>query len=134
MRFVGGQMGETSAALLVEIGSGSGYGDEELARLAGRLRTELLDLDIHAVQYASAEETPEGAKGLPNVAAAGGLVVRFIGRDVLESVIGGIRSWLSRQRCRNIKITLDGDSLELANPSSAEQEQLVSLWISRHGG
>lgn len=134
MRFVGGQMGGNSTALLVEIGSGYGYEDEELARLTGRLRTELLNLDVHAVQYANAEAAPEGAKGLPNVAAAGGLVIRFIGRDVLEAVIGGIRSWLSRQRCRSIKITLDGDSLELVNPSSAEQEQLVSLWISRHAG
>ena len=127
-------MGGTSAALLVEIGSGSAYEDEELARLADRLRAELLDLDVHAVQHASAGAAPEGAKGLPNVAAAGGLVVRFVGRDVLEAVIGRIRSWLSRQRCHAIKITLDGDSLELANPSSAEQEQLVSQWISRHAG
>jgi hypothetical protein len=127
-------MGETSAALLVEVGPGLGYGDEELARLTGRLRTELLNLDVHAVQYASAGPPPEGAKGLPSVAADGGLVVRFIGRDVLEAVIGGIRSWLSRQRCHSIKITLDGDSLELVNPSSAEHEQLVSLWISRHVG
>lgn len=127
-------MGGVSGSLLVEIGAADGDGDEELARVSDRLRAELLDLDVHAVQYMSAGAPPEAAKGLPNVAAASGLVVRFIGREVLESVVSGIRSWLSRQRSRSIKITLDGDSLELVNPSSAEQEQLVSLWISRHVG
>jgi hypothetical protein len=54
--------------------------------------------------------------------------------DVLQSIIDGLRSWLGRQHARSIKLTLDGDSLELTKASTAEQDRLVELWVMRHGG
>jgi hypothetical protein len=32
-----------------------------------------------------------------------------------------------------VKITLDGDALEVSGVSSAEQDRLIDLWVSRHG-
>ncbi len=127
----GGSMGGTLARLQVEIGAGSGDDAEHLAQLTYRLRAELLDLDVDAVQVAAAGEAPGDSKGV-SLLAAGGLLVRFVGRDALQSIVGSVRSWLGRQHCRSIKLTLDGDSLELTEVTSAEQDRLIDLWVARH--
>jgi hypothetical protein len=107
---------------------------EEVAMLTNRLRDELLGLDVDAVDPASGGVAPDSSKGV-GLLAAGGLVVRFVrSPDLLQSIIDGVRSWLGRQHARSIKLTLDGDSLELTRVSSAEQDRLVDLWVMRHGG
>jgi hypothetical protein len=124
-------MSEMLAELRVEVDAGPGMDAEEVARLTGRLRAELLDLDVHAVQLATDREAPQDSKAV-DLLAVGGLVVRFLGHEVLKSIVDGARSWLMRQHCRSIKLTLDGDSLELTSASSAEQDKLIDLWVTRH--
>jgi hypothetical protein len=51
---------------------------------------------------------------------------------VLASIVEGVRSWLQRQSARSVKLTLDGDSLEVTGVSSEEQDRLVELWIARN--
>ncbi len=120
--------------LTVEVESTADTDAEELAQLTTRLRDELLDLDVDAVYTPSGGEAPDSSKGL-DLLAAGELVVQFVLRqDLLQSIIDGVRSWLGRQHARSIKLTLDGDSLELTGVSSAEQDRLVELWVVRHGG
>ena len=120
--------------LTVEVESPADADAEELAQLTNRLRAELLGLDVDAVYSASEGEAPDFSKGI-DILAAGGLVVQFVLRqDVLQSIIDGVRSWLGRQHARGIKLTLDGDSLELTRVSTAEQNRLVELWMMRHGG
>ena len=105
---------------------------EELAALVQRLRAELLDLDVDRVEPLAAGEAPEGAKGV-ELLALGGLVVQFILQPgVLTSIVDGVRSWLQRQSARSVKLTLDGDSLEVTGVSSEEQDRLVELWIARN--
>jgi hypothetical protein len=105
---------------------------EELAKLAGRLRAELLDLDVDAVQLPAREEGPPDSKGVGQV-AAGELVVRLATTtEVFMSLIKGVRSWLGRNRVRSVKLTLDGDALEVSGVSSAEQDRLIDLWVTRH--
>jgi len=124
-------MGETLAKLLVEVDAGPGKDAEEVARLTGRLRVELLEFDVHAVQPATAGEAPADSKAV-DLLAVSGLVVRFLGQELLKSIVDGARSWLARQHCRSITLTLDGDSLELTGATSAEQDRLISLWVARH--
>jgi hypothetical protein len=120
--------------LTVEVEGLADADAEELAQLTNRLRSELLGMDVDAVYSASDKEAPDSSKGV-DLLAAGGLVVRFVLRpDVLQSIIDGVWSWLGRQRARSIKLTLDGDSLELTRASTAEQKQLIELWMMRHGG
>jgi hypothetical protein len=120
--------------LTVEVEAPADADAEELAQLTNRLRAELLGLDVDAVYSASDKEAPDSSKGV-DLLAAGGLLVGFVLRpDVLQSIIDGIRSWLRRQRARSIKLTLDGDSLELTGVSTAEQNRLIELWVMRHGG
>jgi hypothetical protein len=105
---------------------------EELAVLVRRLRTELLDLDVDRVEPLVTGEAPEGTRGV-ELLALGGLVVQFVLQpEVLTSIVDGVRSWVQRQSARSVKLTLDGDSLEVTGVSSQEQERLVELWIARH--
>lgn len=120
--------------LAVEVETPADTDAEELAQLTNRLRAELLGLDVDAVYFVSSGEAPDSSKGI-DMLAAGGLMVQFVLRqDVLQSIIDGVRSWLGRQHARSIKLTLDGDSLELTRVSTAEQNRLVELWMMRHGG
>jgi hypothetical protein len=65
--------------------------------------------------------------------AIGGLAIRFAMQSaVLKSVVDTTVAWLGRQRARSVKLTLDGDTLELTGVSSDEQDRLVDQWIARH--
>lgn len=105
---------------------------EELAQATDRLRAELLDFDVDAVQRPVRGEAPEDSKsaGLQTV---GELIVRLVtSPEVLISVVSGIRSWLGRNRIRSVKLTLNGDALEVTGVSSAEQDRLIEMWVTRH--
>jgi hypothetical protein len=120
--------------LTVEVEAAADSDAEELAQLTNRLRDELLGLDVEAVYSASGGEAPDSSKGI-DLLAVGALVVQSaLHPDILQSIIDSVRSWLGRQHARSIKLTLDGDSLELTRASTAEQDRLVELWMMRHGG
>ena len=127
-------MDGTLSQLLVEIDFGAGADTEERYRLTHRLRAELLDLDVDSVHFAANRVAFKNAKGsaADGFLEAGGLVVRLAGPPVLQTVVSSVWSWLTRQRCRSVKLVLDGDTLELRGVSSAEQKRLIDLWVARH--
>jgi hypothetical protein len=125
-------MAAESGELSVKLQARPDTDAEELTHLAGRLRAELLDLDVESVQQLERGEPPEESKGV-GWRAAGELVVRLVATpEVLVSLISGVRSWLGRNRVRSVKLTLDGDALEVTGVSSAEQDRLIDLWVARH--
>ncbi len=112
--------------------AGADYDAEELADLTRLLRTELLDLDVDSVEHAAGAPAPEGAKGAELI-SVGVLMVQFVLRaDVLRSVVSTTAAWLRRQQARSVKLTLDGDTLEVTGISSEEQSGLIELWVARH--
>jgi len=120
------------AKLSVELQAGLDTDAEELAQIANRLRAELLDLDVDTVRRPVQGEAPGDTKGA-DLLAAGQLVVGLVATpEVLASIIGTVRAWLGRNRARSVKLTLGGDALEVSGVSSAEQERLIDLWVSRH--
>jgi hypothetical protein len=119
-------------AVTAALDAGPDVDDEELAELTGRLRGALLELDVDAVEPASGGAAPEGAKGV-ELLAVGGLVIRFaLSSTMLRSVVDVASGWMSRQRARSVKLTLDGDTLEVTGTSSEEQQRLIDLWVERH--
>jgi hypothetical protein len=124
-------MGDRVSQMFVEIDAGSGDDAEYLARLTYRLRDELLALDVDNVELAATGEAPDGSMGV-SALATGGLVVRFVTQDVFRLIVSSVRSWLARQHCRSVKLTLGGDSLEVTGISSAAQDKLIDLWMARH--
>lgn len=103
--------------------------DGELAELVLLLRTELLDLDVTAVDPAPTDvDAPGGAKGL--VTAAGKLLV-WLGPAGLGAVLGKVADWAARSG-RVVEITVDGDSLKLGRASREQQDRLVEAFLARH--
>ena len=125
-------MAGTQAQLAAVVDAGPDSDAEELAELTRRLRGQLLELDVDTVEPATGGEAPAGSKGV-ELLAIGGLVIQFAMKsEVLKSVVDATTAWLGRQQGRSVKLTLDGDTLEVTGVSSDEQRRLVDLWVARH--
>jgi hypothetical protein len=125
-------MTDRQAELAVTIDAAAGDDDEEVARLVQRLRSELLELEVDDVRVSRLGDAPDGAKG-GGVLDFATLVVHLAAiPGLLGSVVGCARAWLSRQSARSLKLTLDGDSLEITGQRSDEQDRLIELWVARH--
>jgi len=103
--------------------------DEDRARLARRLRDALLDLDVDAVQEASTGPAPDGSKGVEMV-EAGALLVS-LAPALLASVTDLVRRWLGDRGTRTVRMSVDGNSIEVSGVSSADEERLVEDWLHR---
>lgn len=113
-----------------------GADPDELAELAGQLRARLLDLDLDldAIYAPSSGEGSEGSKGTAPL-QLGSLIVQFLlQQETLRTVIGTMRSWLAHRPGHSVKVTIDGDSLELTGATSEQVDQLVDVWVKRHAG
>lgn len=101
---------------------------DELAELTGRLRTELLDLDVQAVEPVPEAGSPEGAKGLP--AVAGWLAVH-LGSGGLRAVLAMVADWVSRND-RAVEISSGGDVLKLSRATREQQGRIIDAWLAKH--
>lgn len=124
-------MDDQPTTLGVQVEIGPDADEAELSEATLQLRSELLGLDVDAVDMVSAGEPPPGTRAV-DLAALGALAVTLGQSHLLRSVIGAVRSWLSRTQNRSIKLELDGDVLELTAVSSKEQRRLTDEWLSRH--
>lgn len=108
--------------------------DADAAELEGAtldLRDELLGLDVDDVgRVASGEPAPPGARG-GEVAVLAGLAVQ-VGRASLGVVVTAIQQWVARRNDRAVKLTLDGDTIELTNVAREEQRRLIETFVERH--
>jgi hypothetical protein len=113
-----------------------GLDAEQLATLANYLRAELLELDVDGVSQPEIGAAPPGTRGI-GIAAVGALLVT-LGQsvDAVQAVLATIGNWLSRGAGspRSVKVTIDGDTVELSNATGAEQEALIALFASKHAG
>lgn len=119
-----------SASLSIEIGEDPGTDDLDLDALTRQLRRELLELDVDAVDRARGPAQP-GARGGGDL--TGVLIVTLSNSTAVVAMIGVLKAWLTRKQGRRIKVTIGDKSLELDQPSSADQERLISSWIDGPG-
>ena len=105
-------------------------GDEaaELAELAGWLRSELLDLDVHGVDRLPGEAALPGAKGAADV--AGWLLVQ-LGPEALRAVLARVAGWVTRND-RVVEVSYGGDTLKLGRATRQQQEEIIDGWLARH--
>jgi hypothetical protein len=125
-------MVEHPATLRVQVAVGPDGDPEEITQATLRLRRELLDLDVEAVQVPHGGEPPPGSRAV-DVAALGALVVNLADSQLLAAAVAAVRSWLSGSPRRSIKLEIGGDALELTGVSSKEQRRLADEWLARHG-
>ncbi len=114
--------------------SEDGADAERLAVLTGYLRAELLQLDVEDVTALQVGEPPPDSRAF-GVATVGALLIA-LGQSAegLRSVVSAIRDWLRRGdgTRRTVRLELNGDALELSQASSADQQRLIELFVSRH--
>jgi hypothetical protein len=104
----------------------------EMDELTAAMRRELLLLDVESVDRPSAGPAPEGAKGI-ELAALGELIVSLgQATPVLSQVVAVIKAWASRSPKRTVKLTIDGDTLELGGLSEEDQGRVARDWMARH--
>jgi hypothetical protein len=129
----GGRMDDQPATLGIQLAVTPDDDTEEVAEATLRLRRELLDLDVEAVQVPQAGEAPPGTRAV-ELAALGALAVTIGHSQLLGPLVAAIRAWLAGSPQRSIKLELDGDALELTGVSSQEQRRLTDEWLRRHTG
>jgi hypothetical protein len=123
---------DTQVELSAVLDAGPDRDAEELFELTQGLSEELLELDVNTVKLGSRGQAPDGAKGA-TLLAFGGLAIQFVLKaPVLRSVVDTTIAWLGRQQARSVKLTLDGDTLEVTGVSSEEQSRLIERWVARH--
>jgi hypothetical protein len=117
--------------LLVELEGLPGADAGEMTRLLSSLRTELRAFDIQSIRQpvaASPDHSKSGGLQSPDQLVVG----LATSPGILASVVGWIRAWLARTRARSVRLSIDGDTIEVTGLSSAEQQRLIDLWVSRH--
>jgi hypothetical protein len=109
--------------------------DSAEAETYGRqLRAELAQLDVEAVSPMVLADVAQGAKGA-GVDWASLLVTLSAAGGVVTSVIAVVQDWLARHSAaQSIKMTIDGDTIELGRASVQERGELISTWVRRHSG
>lgn len=129
---MGASMERLRGELAATLDAGPELDTEELLELTRRLQDELLELDIDEIAFDSGGDAPAGAKGV-ELLAFGTLAIRFaLSSTVLRSVVDTTAAWLGRQQARTVKLTLDGDTLEVTGIHSDEQSRLIEQWVARH--
>ncbi len=103
----------------------------ELDKAALQLGRELRELDdVQSVERPSAGPPPPGTRAV-EAAVLGTLVVTTT-REVIAAVVHAVASWLGRRPGRTLKLTMEGDSIEVTDPSKEEERQLVQAFLARH--
>jgi len=118
-------MADEPVARIVVSSLGGDVGDAD--DLAGLLRQELHETGFD-VERPAVGDAPPGSKG--DALGWAQLAVSFSGG--LPALVAAIRAFTSRDETRKVTMTLGDDTLELAGPTSAQQQQLVQAWLKRH--
>jgi hypothetical protein len=116
----------------VVIDGGPGTDDREVAELTSQLRRRLLELEVESVELERGGAIPEGAKPL-DPTSIGALVVTLT-TAVLPAALALVDTWLQHRPVRGVKVTIDGDSIEMTDASEAAQQRLLKAFVERHVG
>ena len=98
---------------------------DELEGRALRLREELLELDVASVRQATADQVPEGTKGV-EATIVGTLIGVTVGREAITAVVRAPSAdGCQRGGSRTLTIQLGDDVLELSRASKNDQSRLI---------
>lgn len=124
-------MTERPTRVLLRIATDPQTDDQEMEELGRRLRGELLQLDVDAVDQVRGEKASAGAKG-DSVTLGTLLVTLAASGGVLTTLISTVQSWLTRQERHAITLEIGGDKLVITSASSEQQQRLIDDFIDQH--
>jgi hypothetical protein len=116
--------------LRIELDAGADADAEERDDAARALRTELLDLDVDAVDQPTGPAPPGTRSG---EALTLGTLIVTMGPSMLAAVSGMVQSWMARRGDRRVTLELGGDRIELSGASDDDQRRLIEAFVARHG-
>ncbi len=102
----------------------------ELDEATLQLRRELLELDVQDIERPSAGPPPAGTRAVEE-ALLGTLVVTAT-RELVDTLVHVVAGWLRRSSNRSVKLEIDGDSIEVTDPSAEDQRRLIEAFLARH--
>jgi Effector Associated Constant Component 1 len=106
---------------------------EDREHLGLQLRNELRALDVDDVAVVGGGPPPDGAKSGAAAPLTEWLVTLSAGGGVFVTVIATIKDWLGRRSAgHTVKLTIDGDTLELDGATQSERDELVATFVRRH--
>jgi hypothetical protein len=123
-------MPEAAIGLRLEIELEPDADATEFEYATTQLRHELLELDVDGVDLPAGAPPPADTRGL-EMAALGTLIVGA-GRAAIGPIVQAVQSWVARRSSRSVKITIDGDSIELSNASQEDQRRLLESFLAGH--
>lgn len=109
----------------------SGLDAGGIADLTTQLRREILTTDVDSAEPATAGRADPGAKVAGELVALGALAVT-LAPIVVESLMGVIASWLSRQPA-DVEVVIDGNRFR-GRVSKAQRDKLVDAYVRRATG
>ena len=125
-------MDDDLLTLGLQLDGGPDADAEELDELTRRLRRDLLELDVRSVDPVRVGEAPAGTRAADVLAIGGLLVTLARSGDTLKMLLRVIQSFVHAQPTRSVELQIAGDSLKMSGVSSAEQQQLIELFVQRH--
>jgi len=117
------------AQFMLHIDAGPEADKEEQARLAQRLRENLLELDVDNVQQVHSGTAPAGAKGDPVALATLAVTLAPL---LLTEVMKALQTWLSRHDRASVSVESGGEKIVVTGSPSKEQQQLIEAFVNRH--
>jgi hypothetical protein len=106
---------------------------EQVERAGRQLRAELLALDVDDVVLASSKSAPPGSKGVDAGSLGELMVTMSASGGVFTTVVSAVRGWLARREdAATVKLTIDGDTLELGRANDEERSELIRAFIQSH--
>ena len=123
-------MNGADVRLHLEVAGDVGADAAELDDAALQLRRELLELDVEDVERPAGGPPPAGTRAV-EAALIGTLVVTAT-RELVGAVIRVVAGWLSRSSGRSVKLEIDGDSIDVTDPSAEDQRRLIEAFLARH--
>jgi hypothetical protein len=107
---------------------------EDIARLTGYLREELLQLDVDDVTAVPGRELPPGARAA-GITEIGELLVALGGSvNALSQVVTVMRAWLGRSHDSNpsLRLEIDGDAIEVSKATDEQVTDAFRIFVEQH--
>jgi len=117
------------AHLTLHIDAGPESDREEQAKLAQRLRDDLLELNVDRVEEVRSGRAPRGAKGDPVTLAT---LAVTLAPMALTEIMKALESWLSRHERASVSVESGGEKIVVTGSPSKEQQQLIESFVNRH--
>jgi hypothetical protein len=125
-------MDEGLLSLTVRIEAEDEADAQELDELTARLRQQLLEVDVRAVEPIRTA-SPPGTRAVEAMVLGSLLVTLVRSPELLKGIVGVIQNWLGGNRARTVEVQIAGDLLKVGGLSATEQQRLIDLFVEKHG-